>query len=64
MPWTDWQFWFVSALAIGGLWVLVRALAPNRGSRGEDAGCPNCPSGSSKPRATKRVALTVERRRV
>jgi len=67
MPWRDWQFWLVSALAIWGLWVLARPFIPRRKSAGDDEpACPNCASGSSasKKKTARRVALTVDRRRI
>lgn len=30
MPWTDWQFWIVTILALGSLWLLYRTLRPRR----------------------------------
>jgi hypothetical protein len=65
MPWADWEFWLVTVLALGGLWLLARPFLPSRKSTAEDAGCPNCTSssGTSKPKR-RRVALTVERRKV
>lgn len=79
MPWHDWQFWLVSALAVWGAWVVARPLLPRgvrtwrvRGRAAEaDQSCPGCPSGSGSGSAAargkpkrRRVALTVERRRV
>lgn len=62
MPWRDWQFWFVSALALLGVWTLARPFLSRRATP-VDSGCPNCATGSAaaKPR---RVALTVEKKRV
>jgi hypothetical protein len=63
MPWTDWQFWLVTMLALGGLWILLRPFIPLKKRADAGASCPHCASGSasSKPR---RVALTVEKRRL
>lgn len=66
LPWHDWQFWFVTFLAACGLWLLGRPLLPKRrsGTQG-DAGCPTCSSGAASSRRSKRrVALTVERKRI
>jgi hypothetical protein len=63
MPWSDWQFWIVSVLALGGLWIMARPFLPWRKGDGSAPACPNCASGSAsaKPR---RVALTIEKKRV
>ena len=65
MPWMDWQFWFVTIFAGLGLWLLARPFLRSRKSGAGDAACPNCASGSAsnKPKR-RRVALTVERRKV
>lgn len=34
MPWSDWQFWVVTALATLGLWVLIRMFIPKKKPRG------------------------------
>ena len=62
MPWTDWQFWIVTLLALGGLVMVVRPLIPSR--RG-GAGCGSCPSNSKSgdPKVGKRTTLTIEGRR-
>ena len=49
MPWDDWQFYVVTALALAGLWMIVRTFLPRR-------------RGSAKGKS--RVKLTVNRRRV
>jgi hypothetical protein len=67
MPMHDWQFWFVSALALCGFWILLRpfirrSLTP---ADAESGACPSCPTSGSKPRGQRRrVALTIERKRV
>lgn len=63
MPWTDWQFWVVTILALGGLALVLRPLLPSRSSSGR---CGTCPSGtkSGDPKVGKRTTLTVEGRRV
>lgn len=30
IPWSDWQFWIVTALALGALWILVRMFLPKK----------------------------------
>lgn len=65
MPWHDWQFWIVSLLALWGLWVLGKPFWPRRRADGEaSASCPNCSSGTAAAKKTRRVALTIEKRRV
>ena len=34
MPWSDWQFWVVTALAAAGLWVLIRMFIPKKKPKG------------------------------
>ncbi|MFO0894548.1 MAG: hypothetical protein U0574_06275 [Phycisphaerales bacterium] len=59
IPWQDWQFWVVTALALAGGWVVIRPLLPRRG-RGP--ACPGCgPGGGTQER---RATLTVDGRRV
>jgi hypothetical protein len=64
MPWHDWQFWIVTGLAAIGLLILLRQLFPRRKSGDDQAACPSCPSGSSPKPRKRRVALTIERRRI
>jgi len=65
MPWTNWEFWIVTILAAAGVWLLARPFLPSRKSSAEDAGCPNCASGAAAGKSKRRrVALTVERRKV
>ncbi|MFM7052065.1 MAG: hypothetical protein ACKOYN_08050 [Planctomycetota bacterium] len=65
LPLDDWQFWVASALALGGVAVVVRPFLPKR--RGAKQNCPGCPSdatqadGTPKPR---HVDLTIGGRRV
>jgi len=33
LPLTDWQFWVVTALAMWGMWMLIRTFLPSRGKR-------------------------------
>jgi hypothetical protein len=49
-PWTDWQFWLVTAIAAWGASVLVRPFLP----RGRDASpCANCVVGTSTHAAVR-----------
>ena len=63
LPLGDWQFWLVTALAAGAVWIVVAPLLPRR--RGKPGPCPGCPTGEAaqKPRA-KHVDLTIGGRRV
>ena len=64
LPLDDWQFWVVTGLAAGAIWLVVAPLLPKRGKK--SAACPGCPSGeaaSAKPRA-KHVDLTIGGKRV
>jgi len=64
MPWHDWQFWLVTVLAVWGLWMLSRPFWPRRKADGSaSASCPNCSSGRAAAKSRK-VALTIEKRRV
>jgi membrane protein implicated in regulation of membrane protease activity len=64
LPVDDWQFWVVSALALGAAALVVRPLLPKRG--GKPDACPGCPSGdaAAKPPREKRVELTVGGKRM
>ncbi|MEY3025346.1 MAG: hypothetical protein RL136_1914 [Planctomycetota bacterium] len=64
IPYDDWQFWVVSALALGAVWLVVRPLLPKR--RSKSAACPGCPSGeaASRPARPKHVDLTIGGKRV
>jgi hypothetical protein len=65
MPWTDWEFWLVTVLALGGLWLLARPFLPSRKSKAEDASCPNCASSASAGKSRRRrVILTIERKKM
>ena len=64
MPINDWQFWLVTVLAIGALWLLIRTVAPRRSTSAEDPACPNCASGAASSRSKRRVPLTIEKKRV
>jgi hypothetical protein len=66
MPLHDWQFWIVTLLAIGGAWMLIRAIAPRRSKSIDDPACPNCAAGSAaaSSKTKRRVPLTIEKKRV
>ena len=38
--WSDPQFYIVTAIALGGLWLVVRPFLPS--SKEEKSGCPTC----------------------
>lgn len=38
-PWTDWQFWVVTALALAALYYLARPFLPARGKSKACRGC-------------------------
>ena len=56
MPWTDWQFWAVTAAALVAGFVILRPLLPTRGSGGSCRGCP----ADGAPAKPKRATLTIE----
>ncbi len=60
LPLHDWQFWVASALAAGGLAIVLWPFLPRRGAT---KACPGCPSGAAAHRP-KRTALTIEGKRV
>lgn len=65
MPFHDWQFWAVSIAAAWGLWIMARPFMPKRKSAGsQDAACPNCAASSAASKHTRRVALTIERKKL
>lgn len=47
-PLTDWQFWAVTAGALGAGWAVVRPFVRRRAAKG-DAPCANCQCASSPP---------------
>lgn len=51
MPWTDWQFWAASLVALVGGYFVVRPLLPGRKDD-----CGGCAPGAARP---KRTALTI-----
>ena len=58
MPYSDWQFWVVTALFLGGLWMIARLFMPPRKN---GARCPTCSPGAERTRK-RRVSLTIEQR--
>ncbi|XHC24752.1 MAG: hypothetical protein ACFHWZ_09300 [Phycisphaerales bacterium] len=34
LPLSDWQFWIVTALALGALWILIRMFLPKKKPKG------------------------------
>lgn len=60
MPWSDPQFWIVTAVAAVGVWLVIRPLLPKRSGSHP---CGGCASGAAAQRA-KKTALTVEGKRV
>ncbi len=58
LPFDDWQFYVVSALAMGSFWMVVRPFLPRKKGSGESHGCPSCASGSAA-RRSPRTRLTV-----
>ena len=63
MPLGDWQFWVVTLLGLGGLYLVIRPFLPRK-KKGD--GCPTCASGSAamKKKRPRRVSLTVENKHV
>jgi hypothetical protein len=59
MPWHDWQFWLVTALAAFGSWRMVRLIVPNR--KAGAGSCPSCTSSSPTNASRRKVTLTIDR---
>lgn len=55
IPWTDWQFWTVSALALSALAFIAWPFLPRR--RKADASCGRCAPGNAA--RTTRTPLTI-----
>ena len=51
MPVSDWEFWVVSVIALGGLFMLLRPIIRRKGVRG------SCSPPPARPRGAK---LTIE----
>ena len=49
-PWTDWQFWLVTAIAVWGASVIVRPFLPRRR---DESPCATCAVGASTHAASK-----------
>jgi len=64
IPFDDWQFWVVTALAASAVWLVASPFLPKRRKPG--AACPGCPGGEdpAKPPRPKQVDLTIGGRRV
>lgn len=54
LPWTDWQFYVVTASMLGGLWLLVRPFV----SRSKRQGCPGC-DGCDREPAVKPTLVAI-----
>lgn len=61
MPWSDWQFWVVTLLGAGGLYLVIRPFLPRKQ---EEGACPHCASGQAakKKSRPRRVSLTIDRK--
>ncbi|MCC6907683.1 MAG: hypothetical protein IT430_07070 [Phycisphaerales bacterium] len=60
LPLGDWQFYVVTAAALGGIWLIVRPLLGRPGN----SGCPNCADGAATSTRRRTTGLTVEGKRV
>ncbi len=47
MPWGDWQFWLVTAVALAGGWFVLRPLLPGRKDD-----CGTCGTPPARPKRT------------
>jgi hypothetical protein len=56
MPWTDWQFWTVTAAAIVAACFVLRPMLPSRPGGGSCRGCP----ADGAPAKPRRATLTIE----
>ena len=62
MPLDQWQFYIVTAVALAGVWALVRPFLRRGGAGGAGgSGCGGCASGSSSGK--RAVPLTIGGRR-
>jgi hypothetical protein len=62
LPWTDWQFWLVTAIAAWGGWNVFRQLLP----RPSSTACGSCATGTAacaKHAALSRLSRQGERTR-
>ena len=55
IPWTDWQFWTVTGLALAGALFVAWPFLPRR--KKADASCGRCASGNAA--RTTRTPLTI-----
>lgn len=46
LPWADWQFWVVTAVAAWGAWAVLRGFLPG-GESGTDTACSSCAAGAA-----------------
>lgn len=60
IPWSDWQFWTASLLAVFALLFIVRPLLP---SKRKSSKCPTCTAPQAKSGAV-RTELTVDGERL
>jgi hypothetical protein len=45
LPWADWQFYAVTAVAAGGAWLILKPLLARRGKGAASAACSSCTFG-------------------
>ena len=62
MPWTEWQFWIVSLLALAGLYLVLRPLLPSKGASPACSSCTSNP-GVKKPKLTP-LTISKDAKRV
>lgn len=55
MPWHDWQFYLVTALALAGLWLALRPLLGPKKSKG----CASCSFAQKNPTLPAEERLVV-----
>jgi hypothetical protein len=60
LPLFDWQFYVVTLLGLGALWLIVRPFVPRKR---KTAGCHGCSLGPV-PARRRRTALTLRGRRI
>lgn len=59
LPWTDWQFWVVTGIAAGGLFLLLR---PVLARRPPESACGHCAGCEPRPAEPPLVRLGAGRR--
>ncbi len=62
LPLDQWQFYVVTAVALAGVWALLRPFLRRGRSGASSAGCGGCASGSTSTRR-RAVSLTIGGRR-